>query len=235
MLYLMNLRRRLFGLFLLASVFMLQKVDGFVMSSFLHDMPCIKTPVQLWTKHQNYHQSISRDFRNNKRVLFSRIPTQQQQQQQQPLKRNQVQVKKMEEKTDAESHQKLQAIKKMFSYIWPKQDVKTRFYLILSLTYLFFGKLLNAQVPFILQKAVDGGGGDFTLLSASSSSLGSRLMGSTTVAMFLLYGFSRVTSVALNELKTSSFAKVSQKALKQFSGEIFSHLHVLDSTFHHQV
>jgi hypothetical protein len=126
------------------------------------------------------------------------------------------------------SGNKITAIRKMFSYIWPKNDLKTRLYLILSLNFLFFGKLLNAQVPFILQKAVDGGN---TLESLSSSN--SHL--STTALMFLLYAGCRITAVGLNELKTSAFAKVSQRALRLFSGEIFSHLHILDSTFHHKV
>jgi len=137
-------------------------------------------------------------------------------------------VKEHNDEESSGSSNKITAIRKMFSYIWPKNDLKTRLYLILSLNFLFFGKLLNAQVPFILQKAVDGGN-PLESLSLSNSHL------STTALMFLLYAGCRITAVGLNELKTSAFAKVSQRALRLFSGEIFSHLHILDSTFHHQV
>eukprot|EP00613_Pedinella_sp_CCMP2098_P071695 CAMPEP_0171920786 /NCGR_PEP_ID=MMETSP0993-20121228/19555_1 /TAXON_ID=483369 /ORGANISM="non described non described, Strain CCMP2098" /LENGTH=736 /DNA_ID=CAMNT_0012557923 /DNA_START=9 /DNA_END=2215 /DNA_ORIENTATION=+ len=106
------------------------------------------------------------------------------------------------------------AFRQMAAYLWPKGDRRTKSLLMASLSFLFVGKLLNAQVPFILQRAVDSSGSTLPL------------------GLFFLYGMSRVATVAFNELKTATFAHVSQRALRRFSNSIFSHLHVLDASFH---
>jgi hypothetical protein len=43
----------------------------------------------------------------------------------------------------------------MFQYLWPKNNLKLRFYLVVSFMFMFVGKWLNVKVPFILQRAID--------------------------------------------------------------------------------
>jgi hypothetical protein len=43
----------------------------------------------------------------------------------------------------------------MFQYLWPKNNLRLRFYLVVSFIFMFIGKWLNVKVPFILQRAID--------------------------------------------------------------------------------
>lgn len=103
----------------------------------------------------------------------------------------------------SESQIRKLAFRQMAAYMWPKEDPRTKVLLVASLSFLLVGKILNAQVPFILQRAVD----------TSNNVL--------PLALFFLYGISRAATVALNELKTTTFAHVSQRALRRFSNTIF--------------
>jgi ABC-type transport system involved in Fe-S cluster assembly fused permease/ATPase subunit len=116
------------------------------------------------------------------------------------------------------------AIKQMAAYMWPRGDYRTKGLLLSSLTFLVVGKLLNAQVPFVLQRAVD---------RFSSGGCVAAVGGAASLSLFFVYGLSRVVTVLLNELKTVTFAHISQSALRRFSNTIFGHLHVLDNRFHH--
>ena len=95
------------------------------------------------------------------------------------------------------------------------------------MTFLVAGKILNAQVPFVLQRAVDK-------FSVTSTATSSSTAAAASLSLFFVYGVSRVLTVLLNELKTCTFAQISQRALRRFSNTIFGQLHVLDSRFHHE-
>ena len=95
-------------------------------------------------------------------------------------------------------------VRHQVGYLWPQDSPGTKATLLASLAFLVVGKVLNAQVPFVLQRAVDGmaaAGGTSTVRSAGALA---------PLALFALYGWSRVATVAFNELKTMTFAHVSQ-------------------------
>jgi hypothetical protein len=43
----------------------------------------------------------------------------------------------------------------MLQYLWPKDSLRLRCFLLTSLFFMFIGKWFNVQVPFILQRAID--------------------------------------------------------------------------------
>ena len=43
----------------------------------------------------------------------------------------------------------------MLRYLWPRDDLRLRVYLVLSMVFMFLGKWFNVKVPFILQRAID--------------------------------------------------------------------------------
>jgi len=120
----------------------------------------------------------------------------------------------------------------MFQYLWPKNNLRLRFYLVVSFMFMFVGKWLNVKVPFILQRAID---------TASSAGKGSQALSIGTsigtngaAAAIALYGVSRALAVVCSEIKTCLFSHVSQNVMRKFANNIFSHLHSLDSEFHLQ-
>ena len=113
--------------------------------------------------------------------------------------------------------------------MWPGDDLRLRIYLVLSMVCMFLGKYFNVQVPFVLQRAIDSAARTAGLGLASNT-----FLASATGKLMLLYGASRALSVVLSEVKTCLFASVSQNILRKFAGQIFAHLHGLDSDFHWQ-
>ena len=120
----------------------------------------------------------------------------------------------------------------MFQYLWPKDNLRLRLFLILSMVFMFLGKWFNVKVPFILQRAIDTASKSSaaSLTSANPLALGTQ----SAAAAIAFYGISRALSVVCSEIKTCLFAHVSQNVLRKFANNIFSHLHSLDSEFHLQ-
>lgn len=59
-------------------------------------------------------------------------------------------------------------IKEMSHYLWPKDDLGTRFRVGLSVALLVGAKLLNVQVPFYFKNIVDSMNIDFTALGGTA-------------------------------------------------------------------
>lgn len=121
----------------------------------------------------------------------------------------------------------------MLKYLWPRDNLRLRIFLVLSMIFMFLGKWFNVKVPFILQRAID------TASKTSGSALGGSssnlLVGmNSATAAIAFYGVSRALAVVCSEIKTCLFAHVSQNVLRKFANNIFSHLHSLDSEFHLQ-
>ena len=110
-------------------------------------------------------------------------------------------------------------------YLWPKDNVKLKLYLLLSVFFMFIGKLVNVKVPFMLQHAID-------IISKGKSVTNELKYVSSASLALLFYGVSRALTVVFSEAKTCIFAHVSQNVLKKFALEIFRHLHNLDNEFH---
>lgn len=130
-----------------------------------------------------------------------------------------------DDKTKAEQRKADWAIiKEMSQYLWPKNNsgVKTR--VVISLSLLITGKLLNVQVPFFFKNIVDSMNIDF----AATSSTAWTVAGTVVVG----YGLARIGSTVTQELRNAVFANVAQKAIRKVAADVFEHLLRLDLKFH---
>lgn len=113
----------------------------------------------------------------------------------------------------------------MLQYLWPKDDIRLRIYLVISMFFMFLGKWFNLKVPFIFKSAIDN----------IPTNLNNSFTFTSPIALALVYyGLSRALSVVCSEIKTCLFTHVSQNVLRKFANQIFQHLHSLDSEFHLQ-
>lgn len=112
----------------------------------------------------------------------------------------------------------------MSHYLWPKDNpgVKTR--VVVSLSLLVAGKLLNVQVPFFFKNIVDSMNIDFAATPSTAWAVaGTVVMG---------YGLARIGSTVAQEIRNAVFAKVAQKAIRKVAADVFEHLLRLDLNFH---
>ncbi|GAM85731.1 hypothetical protein ANO11243_037390 [Dothideomycetidae sp. 11243] len=112
----------------------------------------------------------------------------------------------------------------MAKYLWPKDDLGTRFRVGLSLALLVGSKVLNVQVPFYFKSIVDSMNIDF----AAAGSTAVTVAGATIFA----YGATRISAAVFQELRNAVFASVAQKAIRRVAASVFDHLMKLDLAFH---
>ena len=73
----------------------------------------------------------------------------------------------------------------MLRYLWPREDLKLRVFLVLSMMFMFLGKWFNVKVPFILQRAIDTVSKS-AVVSSAAGAAGAGLVGSGTAASLLI-------------------------------------------------
>lgn len=117
-------------------------------------------------------------------------------------------------------------------YLWPEDNLKLRLFLVLALGFMFAGKWINIQIPFILQRAVDGVGKASVPSATAGALFASDAFLRASALSLLVYGLSRALSVVCAEIKVCLFSHVSQNVLRKFANEIFTHLHSLDHDYH---
>ena len=112
----------------------------------------------------------------------------------------------------------------MSQYLWPKNNAGVKTRVVISLSLLVAGKLLNVQVPFFFKNIVDSMNIDF----AATSSTAWTVAGTVIVG----YGLARIGSTVTQELRNAVFANVAQKAIRKVAADVFEHLLRLDLNFH---
>ncbi|KAK1056752.1 Iron-sulfur clusters transporter atm1, mitochondrial [Friedmanniomyces endolithicus] len=115
-------------------------------------------------------------------------------------------------------------IKDMSHYIWPKDDLGTRFRVGLSVVLLIGAKVLNVQVPFYFKSIVDSMNVDFVAVGGTAATVAG--------ASIFAYGATRIGAAIFQEFRNAIFASVAQKAIRRVAGNIFTHLLNLDLAFH---
>ena len=121
-------------------------------------------------------------------------------------------------------------LKNLFSYIWPKNNLKIKIRVIISLLLLVGAKLLNISVPFVFKHIID----QLNLITGKSLNVSDPQNTIVTVVIALVvgYGIARAGSAGFNELKSAIFAKVAQHSIRMNAQDFFKHLHKLDLQFH---
>ncbi|RIX49043.1 MAG: ABC transporter ATP-binding protein/permease [Rhodocyclales bacterium GT-UBC] len=113
----------------------------------------------------------------------------------------------------AESHVWL-TLRTLFPYLW-----RYRLRVLAALGCLIGAKVANVTVPIVFKDMIDG-------LSGAEQSL------VLPVLLLALYGLLRFSTSLFTELREILFARVTQRAVRQVSLEVFGHLHSLSLRFH---
>ncbi len=105
-------------------------------------------------------------------------------------------------------------IRTLFPYLW-----RYRLRVLAALGCLIGAKIANVGVPMIFKEMIDGLSGEQQLLALPA-------------LLLVLYGALRFSTSLFTELREILFARVTQRAVRQVSLEVFRHLHVLSLRFH---
>ncbi|CAG8631368.1 4012_t:CDS:10, partial [Ambispora leptoticha] len=114
-------------------------------------------------------------------------------------------------------------IKHLAKYLWPKDDFSIKARVVIALSLLIGGKILNVQVPFFFKNIIDSLNVDTTQMGTVLTVAGSALIG---------YGLARIGASAFSEFRNAVFAKVAQRSIRRVARNVFFHLHQLDLGFH---
>jgi ATP-binding cassette subfamily B protein len=105
-------------------------------------------------------------------------------------------------------------LRTLFPYLW-----RYRLRVLAAMGCLIGAKLANVGVPLVFKDMIDG-------LSAGEQLL------ALPILLLVLYGALRFSTALFTELREILFARVTQRAVRQVSLEVFRHLHSLSLRFH---
>ncbi|KAI9220530.1 P-loop containing nucleoside triphosphate hydrolase protein [Blastocladiella britannica] len=139
-------------------------------------------------------------------------------------------------------------LRSLATYLWPEGDTGARARVVIALSLLIAGKLLNVQVPGFFKAAVDALAAVSPAAAAAMVSADPGLATSagaiaaagpnhlTVMAVcgsvLLGYGAARVGATLFSELRSAVFGSVAQHAIRRVARTIFSHLLAQDVGFH---
>lgn len=105
-------------------------------------------------------------------------------------------------------------LRRLGPYLW-----QYKWRVLLALSCLVLAKLAAVSVPLVFKEMIDGLGEKQQPLLLP-------------VMLLLLYGGLRFASSLFTEMREILFARVTQRAVRQISLEVFRHLHALSLRFH---
>ena len=114
-------------------------------------------------------------------------------------------------------------------HVWPKNDRSTKVRVVLALSLLLAGKLLNVQVPFFFKSVVDGMS---EVVSTPLDPMNPASVWVVAGASIVGYGLARVGAAAFSELRNAVFANVAQRSIRSVARDTFKHLLSLDLGWH---
>ena len=115
-------------------------------------------------------------------------------------------------------------IRRVIPYLWPEGNTGVKIRVVTSLAALFLSQIIAVITPQFFSQAVDA--------LAPEDPTGATLLGLGAVGLVLAYGFARIMSVGLQQLRDAIFAKVGQGALRALALETFTHIHRLSMRYH---
>ncbi|MEJ2021453.1 MAG: ABC transporter ATP-binding protein/permease [Maritimibacter sp.] len=117
-------------------------------------------------------------------------------------------------------------IRRTIPYLWPEGQTGIKIRVILSMVFLFGGRIIGVLTPQLNGAAVDALTGD----PASRSQ--AWLLAVGAIGLTVAYGMARVLAAGFDQLRSAVFAKVAQGALRALALETFTHIHALSLRFH---
>ncbi|KAG9125318.1 Iron-sulfur clusters transporter atm1, mitochondrial [Ceratobasidium sp. 392] len=116
-----------------------------------------------------------------------------------------------------------QIVKKLVVNVWPRGEIGVKARVVLALSLLLTGKVLNVQVPIFFKQIVDS----FNIEMTADSTVW--VVGGSVIAG---YGLARISATVFSEMRNAVFANVAQRAIRRVARETFDHLLHLDLKFH---
>jgi ATP-binding cassette subfamily B protein len=114
-------------------------------------------------------------------------------------------------------------LKKALAYMWPKDQLRLRFFVVFAVSMLILNKIAAVIAPFFFKEAVDAlapDGGDLGIFAVSA------------IGLTLAYGLARLMSVIFQQLRSVFYAPVGERATRVIAIEIFRHIHALSLRYH---
>ncbi len=128
----------------------------------------------------------------------------------------------LESTTPSSLRDQLKALGAVWPHIWPKGNLNFKLRVIGAFLVILLGAYINVRAPFLLRDAsnqLEGADPAVTTLG--------------NIALFIIgYGFLRLMSVAIPQIREFLFARVGQNAQREIALDVFRHLHALSMRFH---
>ncbi|EPA9113414.1 MAG: ABC transporter ATP-binding protein/permease [Serratia liquefaciens] len=111
-------------------------------------------------------------------------------------------------------------LKFLLPYLWPKENPRLRYYLVIAFVFMVVSKVSITLVPLAYKAMVDA-------LSVETAK-----MLAIPIGLILAYGVARVGGALFEELRNVMFVHVSQNATRLLGLRVFRQLHALSLRFH---
>lgn len=111
-------------------------------------------------------------------------------------------------------------LKFLLPYLWPKDNPRLRYYLVIAFVFMVVSKVSITLVPLAYKAMVDALSGETAQMLA------------IPIGLILAYGVARVGGALFEELRNVMFVHVSQNATRLLGLRVFRQLHALSLRFH---
>ena len=111
-------------------------------------------------------------------------------------------------------------LKFLLPYLWPKENPRLRYYLVIAFVFMVVSKVSITLVPLAYKAMVDALSGETAKMLA------------IPIGLILAYGVARVGGALFEELRNGMFVHVSQNATRLLGLRVFRQLHALSLRFH---
>ncbi len=115
-------------------------------------------------------------------------------------------------------------IRRVIPYLWPAGNTGVKIRVVTSMLALVLSQIIAVVTPLFFSQAVDA--------LAPEEPTAATYLGLGAVGLVVAYGFARIMSVGLQQLRDAIFAKVGQGALRALALETFTHIHRLSMRYH---
>ncbi|NML74233.1 ABC transporter ATP-binding protein/permease [Rhizobium sp. S-51] len=129
-------------------------------------------------------------------------------------------------KVSADDSNPLGTLANLWPYMWPSDRLDLKMRVVWATVFLILSKFILILVPYFFKWATDALNGKLDMAGL----LPAFLLGA--VALVILYNFTRIAQVGLNQLRDALFASVGQYAVRQLAYRTFVHMHQLSLRFH---
>ncbi|KAJ3287717.1 Iron-sulfur clusters transporter atm1, mitochondrial [Rhizoclosmatium sp. JEL0117] len=119
-------------------------------------------------------------------------------------------------------------LRELTGFLWPKGQIGIKARVVIAVSLLVSGKLLNVYVPIFFKQVIDA----LNMVPAVTSMSDPATVATICGAALIGYGGARLAATLFGELRNAVFGLVAQRAVRDAAREIFGHLHRLDLSFH---